>query len=93
MNKPALVIAAAEGRTMNVLGHTVTLKLSRNETNGDYYTFELFSPPELGVPPHVHEHEDEVIYVVEGEFEVWLAGETCKASAGTTFHFSRWGDH
>ena len=57
MNKPAGVIRATQGRTMNVLGHTVTLKLSRNETNGDYYTFELLSPPGLGVPPHVHEHE------------------------------------
>jgi quercetin dioxygenase-like cupin family protein len=93
MNKPALVVVAAEGRTMNVLGHTVTLKLTRNESNGDYYTFELLSPPGLGVPPHVHEHEDEVIYVVEGEFEVWLAGQTCKATAGAIFHFPRHTPH
>jgi quercetin dioxygenase-like cupin family protein len=93
MNKPAMVVTAAEGRTMNVLGHTVTLKLTRDESNGDYYTFELLSPPGLGVPPHVHEHEDEVIYVVEGEFAVWLAGETITATAGATFHFPRHTPH
>jgi quercetin dioxygenase-like cupin family protein len=91
--KPAMVVAAAEGRTMNVLGHTVTLKLTRDETNGDYYTFELVSPPGLGVPPHVHEYEDEVIYVVEGEFAIWLAGETFTATAGATIHFPRHTPH
>jgi quercetin dioxygenase-like cupin family protein len=93
MNKPAMVVAAPEGRTMNVLGHAVTLKLCRAETNGDYYTFELVTPPGLGIPPHVHEHEDEVIYVVEGEFAIWLAGDTFTASAGATIHFPRHTPH
>jgi quercetin dioxygenase-like cupin family protein len=93
MKKPAMVVAAAEGRTMNVLGHAVTLKLTRDETNGDYYTFELITPPGLGIPPHVHEREDEVIYVVEGEFAIWLAGETFTATAGATIHFPRHTPH
>jgi quercetin dioxygenase-like cupin family protein len=91
--KPAMVVAAPEGRTLNVLGHAVTIKLAREETNGDYYIFELVSPPGLGVPPHVHQHEDEVIYVVEGEFEVWIAGEVTRATAGATFHFPRYTPH
>jgi quercetin dioxygenase-like cupin family protein len=91
--KPAMVVTAAEGRTMNVLGHTATIKLGRDETNGDYYIFELISPPGQGVPPHVHQHEDEVIYVVEGEFAVWLAGEVINATAGATIHFPRYTPH
>jgi quercetin dioxygenase-like cupin family protein len=92
-NKPAQVILSDEGRSMNVLGHTATIKLGRAETNGDYYTFELVSPPGLGVPPHVHQHEDEIIYVVEGEFAVWLAGDVITATAGATIHFPRYTPH
>jgi quercetin dioxygenase-like cupin family protein len=91
--KPAMVVAAGEGRTMNVLGHTAIVKLTRAETNGDNYTFEVVSPPGLGIPPHVHEHEDEVIYVLEGEYAIWLAGETFTATAGTTIHFPRYTPH
>ena len=54
-NKSARVIPLAEGRTMNVLGHAVTIKLACNETNGDYYIFEVVSPPGLGIPPHVRQ--------------------------------------
>lgn len=43
----------------------------------------------LGIPPHVHEHEDEVIFVVEGTYDLWIAGQTHKASAGSVFHFPR----
>ena len=34
-----------------------------------------------------------MIYVVEGEFAVWLAGETYRATAGATFHFPRHTPH
>src|SRR5579859_2792533 len=44
------------------------------------------SPRPVRHSPHVHEHEDGVIYVVEGEFAIWLDGETIHASAGATIH-------
>jgi quercetin dioxygenase-like cupin family protein len=92
-SKPARVIPLPEGRTMNVLGHAVTIKLACDETNGDYYTFEVVSPPGLGIPPHVHQHEDEVIYVVDGEYAIWLAGEVFTATTGATIHFPRYTPH
>jgi quercetin dioxygenase-like cupin family protein len=91
--KPACVIPAPDGRTMNVLGHAVTIKLARTETTGDYYVFELVTPPGLGIPPHVHQHEDEVIHVIEGEFAIWLAGDVFTATAGATIHFPRLTPH
>jgi quercetin dioxygenase-like cupin family protein len=92
-NKPARVIMPAEGKLMNILGHTATVKLGRDETNGDYYVFEVVSPPGLGIPPHVHQHEDEVIYVVEGEYAIVLGGEVFTAKAGATLHFPRGTPH
>jgi quercetin dioxygenase-like cupin family protein len=92
-NRPAHVIPSAEGPTMNVLGHAVTIKLARAETDGDYYVFEVVSLPGLGVPPHVHQREDEVGYIVEGEYAFWLAGEVFTATAGATIHIPRYTPH
>lgn len=56
----ALIVPVMQGRKMHVIGHDVSLKLSSHETGGNYYVFEAVSPPGAGVPPHVHEHEDEI---------------------------------
>ena len=45
---------------MLVLGIEVTLELTRPETGGDYYVFEASTPLGFGVPPHAHQHEDEI---------------------------------
>ena len=92
-SKPARVVSPAEGKTMNVMGHTATIKLGRDETNGDYYVFEVVSPPGLGIPPHVHQHEDEVIFVAEGEYAIVLGDEIFTAKAGATLHFPRGTPH
>ena len=62
-NQKATVVAKGAGRKFNVLGHSVTSILSKENTDGNYYVFEVITPPGLGIPPHVHEHEDELIYV------------------------------
>jgi quercetin dioxygenase-like cupin family protein len=92
-NKPARVVMPTEGKTMNVLGHTAIVKLGRDETNGDYYVFEVVSPPGLGIPPHVHQHEDEVIFITEGEYAIVLGAEVFTAKAGATLHFPRGTPH
>ncbi len=63
--------------------------LSSAETGGDYYFFEDLVPPGPGVPPHIHEREDEFIRVIDGELENFLNGETCKATSGATAYFPR----
>jgi quercetin dioxygenase-like cupin family protein len=87
--KPAFVLGPNEGKRLNILGHTATVKVSSQDAAGHYYTFDVVSPPGLGIPPHVHQHEDEVITVLEGDFEIWIDGKTHQASAGSLFHFPR----
>jgi quercetin dioxygenase-like cupin family protein len=87
--KEALVVAAGAGRTMRVIGNDVTVKLTRQETGGEYYLFEVGTPPGLGVPPHVHQHEDEIIEVIEGRYEFMLGGQTQTVTAGALVHFPR----
>jgi len=89
VDQQAAVIAAGQGKQFNVLGHSVTLKISRQETGGNYYVFELITPPGLGIPPHVHDREDEFIFVEEGEFEIMLGDKSYAAKAGDEIFFPR----
>jgi quercetin dioxygenase-like cupin family protein len=83
------IVAADQGRMFIVMGHSVTLKLSRKETEGNYYVMEIITPPGLGIPPHVHEREDELIHVLEGEFGIMLGEEQLVARAGDEIFFPR----
>ena len=78
---------------MIVLGIEITLKLARPETGGDAYIFEALTPPGVSVPPHVHQHEDEIIQVIDGEFEIFLGGKTYKATQGSLINFPRFIAH
>ena len=84
-----VIIQADEGRKFAVLGHQISLKLACDDTAGDYYVFEASSPPGLGVPPHEHEHEDEIIRIMDGELEVFLDGKTFRALPGAVIFFPR----
>jgi quercetin dioxygenase-like cupin family protein len=91
--KKAIVVLANEGKKMNILGHTATVKLGQAETNGEYYVFEVVTPPGHGIPPHVHQYEDEVIEVVEGEYEILLGENVYQAQPGDILHFPRFIPH
>lgn len=80
--KPA-VVGPEEGRRIHVLGDGVTCKLDGQTTGGGFSVFESVVPPGGGPPPHVHHREDETFFVVEGEIEFWVNGQTIPAKAGT----------
>jgi quercetin dioxygenase-like cupin family protein len=82
------VVSSKEGTKFNIMGHEVTVKLQSSDANNTY-VFELTSPPGSGIPPHVHEREDEIIYILEGEFEVMVGGEVFRATAGDWLNFRR----
>lgn len=69
------LIPPETGGTMTVLGIAIR-ELSPAAGPGlDAYGFEALTPPGLGAPPHVHANEDEVVFVVDGSYDV-LLGET-----------------
>ena len=88
-NQKATVIVAGQGKKFNVLGHSITNVLAKQNTDGNYYVFEVVTPPGYGIPPHVHDREDELIYVVEGEFGIMLGDKQFSAKAGDEIFFPR----
>jgi quercetin dioxygenase-like cupin family protein len=88
LNQP-LIVPSGKGKTVNILGHEITFKLTRQETGGAYFVFEAVSPPGAGVPPHVHQYEDETGYIIEGEFEIQHGDQIHKATKGSVWNFPR----
>ena len=87
MEVAAVNIPPGEGkRTAWVLGELVTYKIPSPRTGGAYSLFEVATPPGAGSPPHVQHREDEAFYVLEGEFEFLLNGNTLIAGAGSLLY-------
>ncbi len=66
----------------SVVGDRYTFFVTGVETNRAFAMFEAYVPPGNGSPPHVHHREDEMFYVIEGEFEFIVAGESKRLTAG-----------
>ena len=76
------VVRADEGHTINVIGDLQTVKLTGKDTNGLFTLIEEQNDPGTGIPAHVHENEDEVFKVIEGEMEITVGGKTTILKAG-----------
>jgi quercetin dioxygenase-like cupin family protein len=90
-DKPAFVVPTGTGRgkVLNVFGQTITERITAEDSGGAYYVFDEVTPPGMGVPPHKHSLDDEIVFIIEGEFEVYLDGYVSKASAGAVLNFAR----
>lgn len=70
--------------TLNVLGAPMTVK-----EEGGLFVAEQSVPPGYFVPPHRHEFDDELLYVVEGGLTlIGEAGESA-VPAGTCARFAK----
>jgi quercetin dioxygenase-like cupin family protein len=81
-------VSSSDGTIFNILGQLITVKVHSWDGNGNY-VYEISCPPGLGIPPHVHSNEDEVMYVLEGELEVMVGGEVYKAGSGDCINLIR----
>jgi quercetin dioxygenase-like cupin family protein len=76
------IVRNNEGKIVNVIGDMQTFKLTGKDTNGLFTLIEEENEPGTGIPPHVHENEDEVFKVVEGEMELTVGDKTTILKAG-----------
>lgn len=85
----AKVITAAGAETHDVLGMPHAMLVRHGDSESGYEVVEITGPDGAGVPPHVHEHEDETFYVIEGEAVFTLDGTDTTAPAGAAAHLPR----
>jgi quercetin dioxygenase-like cupin family protein len=64
------------------MGSLMTILASGSDTNGNFALVEFLTAKGNEPPPHVHEREDELYYVLEGEFEAHIGSETYQVTSG-----------
>ena len=53
-------------------------------TGGRYTVLEQVTPPGWGPPRHIHSREDEILYILEGSYELHVGHERRTVSAGAS---------
>ena len=80
-----IILGPGEGRTIPGTD-VMTLKATSEETGGSLGFLEATSAPGTGPPRHIHRSNDELFYVLEGEF-LFLVGERQVSAPPGTFVF------
>ena len=78
-----IVLQPDDGKLLDVLGDTVTIKITGEDTDGAYTVLQSVPPPQGGPPLHVHHREDEAFYVLEGEIEIQCGENKIRAVPGS----------
>ena len=75
-----------KGVNVNILD----VKVSGKDTNGDLAIFEQTSlSPKKGTPMHLHHFQDEIFYILEGEYYFQVGQEKHQLKAGETIFLPR----
>lgn len=72
----------SDGVTFTMLGASIRLIARATDSEGRFTVFEQTTPPGWGPPRHVHANEDEIVYVLDGTYEMSLGDERRTVSAG-----------
>ena len=76
-------VQAREGTALKTpIGDEVTIKATTRPTNGSLTVLELVIGPKKGPALHTHLREDELWYVLEGDFRFKAGGAMLRASTG-----------
>ena len=82
-----------EGKQLGIMGDPFVCKAVGSDTDGGWSLFEATVMPGSVVPEHRHEGFDEAFYVLEGELEMSLDGETVTATPGYFINVRRGSIH
>lgn len=85
MSDPVIPFAMqpGEGRTLKTpFGDWITIKAHTRNTNGSMSVFEVASEPKSGPGLHTHLREDELWWVLEGEYRFKVGDAVFRLSQG-----------
>jgi quercetin dioxygenase-like cupin family protein len=78
-----------EGDARWVMGEIDSIKATAAQTAGLFGLKESKAPKGSGPPLHIHEHEDEACYVLEGEVTFFVGDDVIPASSGAWVYLPR----
>ena len=74
---------------VGVAGIGYRLLISAEQSGGAYELMYFVAPPGVACPMHMHQHEDECAYMLEGEIEGFVGGHLVRTPAGSALHLPR----
>lgn len=77
-----IVVLPNTGEELNIAGSQTVHTIKSKDTNGVSSVMEFVTLPGKGAALHVHEREDELVYLLDGEIEVTLGDQKMKAIPG-----------
>jgi mannose-6-phosphate isomerase-like protein (cupin superfamily) len=77
------VVGPREGRFIDLGEFSMTVKAGADETAGAVSVLEADEPPGFGPPIHVHHDAAEALYVLEGEYIMYLEDREIVCPAGS----------
>ena len=88
----ATIVRAGERKPLNVLGMPLTMLCEASETKGNWSLFEEEVPLGMGPPPHRHDW-DGAYYILEGQVDFLIDGDTVRSSCGDFNYLPRGTTH
>jgi mannose-6-phosphate isomerase-like protein (cupin superfamily) len=86
-------LSAEDGDSWWFLDTRMTVKVSASESGGAFTLLDWSAPKGFGPPRHVHEHEDEVFYLLDGEMRVICGSKQWDVSVGSLVFLPRGIEH
>ena len=80
-SEKGIVVEPGEGNSLSSGSDTYTEKVVGRDTNGAYTLMELTLSGEAP-PRHIHDAHEESFYVLEGEVEFEMGGQSVRGKAG-----------
>jgi quercetin dioxygenase-like cupin family protein len=77
-----LLLGSEEGEGVWFADSLLRYKMTGDETHGQLAQAEVRAPRGSGSPVHMHRHEDEAWYLLDGELTFWLGEESRTATTG-----------
>lgn len=77
-----IISKSVDNKWINIFADKMAIRLEGKDTNGIMGAIEQTVIPGGGIPPHVHQREDECFFITEGKVDFIVDGKTTTASKG-----------
>ena len=79
----AFALASGEGKKYWFMDTLMEVKVTGDQTGGQFSILEEIDSPDFVTPLHIHHKEDEYFYLLEGEVTFTIGDKTISAKPGT----------
>ena len=81
--------ASRPGKSVGSGNYDIMVKVSGDDTGGEFALFEIPAGPKAGPPLHMHHIENELFWVLEGELDVQVGTEIIRMTPGSCAYAPR----